>query len=217
MKKAVFATLLTAGLLFASCGNQQPKEVAKGERDVPSETVVSEKQLLTVHVFRYDGAPLEKAQYLADVLKEVYPAVVLEEGTIALPQEHYYKPRNRYRGSGLLDDLTKRRSRGVVVLGVTNQVIFNPNEKSPTWGVMGISRTGQRVAVVSTIMASGKKQTDSDLRKLMMHELGHAFGLSHCKDEHCFMVDAKHKNKFPHTPSFCKDCQEFLNGKGWKL
>ena len=217
MKKAVFATLLTAGMLFAACGNQQPKEVVKGERDVPSETVVSEKRPLTVHVFRYEGAPLEKVQFLVRVLKEVYPAVVLEEGTIALPQEHYYKPRNRYRGSGLLDDLTKRRSRGVVVLGVTNHVIFNPNEKSPTWGVMGISRTGQRVAVVSTIMASGKKQTDSDLRKLMMHELGHAFGLSHCKDEHCFMVDAKHKNKFPHTPSFCKDCQEFLKGKGWKL
>ena len=37
---------------------------------------------------------------------------------------------------------------------------------------MGICWTDQRVAVVSTIMASGKKQTDSDLRKLMMHDLG---------------------------------------------
>ena len=45
MKKAVFATLLTAGLLFAACGNQQPKEVVKGERDVSSMEALEYKGL----------------------------------------------------------------------------------------------------------------------------------------------------------------------------
>jgi len=104
-----------------------------------------------------------------------------------------------------------------VVLSLTNQVIYQANKLSPTYGIFGASPVGAHVAVISSIYPSGKKHTDEHLVKLMLHELGHAFGLNHCKDEHCYMVDAEHGNKFSKTPSFCKSCREFLNKQGWTL
>ena len=97
------------------------------------------------------------------------------------------------------------------------EVIYDPNEKSPTFGIFGISPVGGHVAVISSTLPSRKKHSDEHLVKLMMHELGHSFELNHCKDEHCFMVDAEHGNKLSKTPSFCPQCKAFLNRKGWKL
>ena len=96
-------------------------------------------------------------------------------------------------------------------------LFYEPNEKSPTWGIFGVSPVETYVALISMAQPSGRKHTDDHLVKLMMHELVHSFGLNYCKDEHCFMVDAEHGHKFSQTPSFCKNCKAFLKGKGWKL
>ena len=139
-----------------------------------------------------------------DALKEVYPSVSLQkESSLVLPKEYYNKERNRYSGTGLLKDLTKLR-KGNVVLGLMNEVIYKANELSPTYGIFGVSPVGAYVAVISSTRPSGKQHSNDHLVKLMMHELGHSFGLNHCSNQHCFMVDAEHGNKFSQTPSFCK-------------
>ena len=70
-------------------------------------------------------------------------------------------------------------------------------------------------AVIGSLYAMG--YSPDEMQELMLHELGHAFGLSHCKDERCIMVDAEHGNKFAHTQSFCASCRNYLNKKGWTL
>lgn len=167
-------------------------------------------------LYRYDDFPVQKANMLADVLRKVYPAVTLQAAALALPKEHYNKERNRYRGTGLLEDLRRHRN-GNVLLGLTDEVIFMSNELSLTYGIFGLSFTGSGLAIISSTRPSGKAQSEDHLVKLMMHEMGHAFGLKHCSDQHCFMVDAEHGDKFSQTPAFCKSCKSFLNGKGWKL
>ena len=169
-----------------------------------------------IRLYSYDDFSTDKARMLEEALKKVYPSVSLQAGSMALPKEYYNKERNRYSGTGLLKDLSKLR-KGDVVLGLTNEVIYKANEISPTYGIFGVSLVGAYVAVMSSTRPSGKPHSNDHLVKLMMHELGHSFGLNHCSDEYCSMVDAEHGNKFSQTPSFCEQCRKFLNCKGWTI
>ena len=211
MDKVAYFLVVCMSLLALSCGDGH-------KVNSRTEHVTEEKkeQLMSIQIYRYNDFSISKAQLLKQELQRVYPSVELSDNPVKLPEKYYYAPRDRYSGRELLKDLSKYKQ-GAVVLGLTNEVIYELNEKSPTFGIFGISPVGGHVAVISSILPSRKKHSDDHLVKLMMHELGHSFGLNHCKNEHCFMVDAKHGNKFSNTPSFCPQCKAFLNGKGWKL
>lgn len=193
-----------------------------GKGDAPSKDTVSKETVKqraaapNISLYLYDDFHARKAQMLADALKEVYPSVSIQKESLVLSKEYYNKERNRYSGTGLLKDLSRLRKENVV-LGLTDEVIFKANELSPTYGIFGVSPVGAYVAVISSTRPSGKQHSNDHLVKLMMHELGHSFGLNHCSNQHCFMVDAEHGNKFSQTPSFCNECKAFLNNKGWKI
>lgn len=194
--------------------NIQEKHAAKAE----SPKVVRKSDVpKTISIYRYGDFPKSEAQKLRDQLKNYFPNVVLKEQCLTLPLKHYNKERNRYRGTELLAELGKHRN-GEAVIGLTDYVIFQPNEISPTFGIMGISPVGTYKCVVSSkLPKNGKRHTDENFRKLALHELGHAFGLRHCPRQSCYMVDAEHKIKFPQTTGFCESCKAKLNAKGWTV
>ncbi|MBR3079009.1 MAG: hypothetical protein IKH01_04245 [Prevotella sp.] len=211
MDKIAYFLIICMSLLALSFGDGH-----KVDSRTEQVTVEKKEQLMPIQIYRYNDFSVSKAQFLKQELQRVYPSVELSNNPINLPEKYYYAPRDRYSGRGLLKDLSQYK-RGTVVLGLTNEVIYEPNEKSPTFGIFGIGSVGGHTAVISSILPSRKKHSDEHLVKLMMHELGHSFGLNHCKDEHCFMVDAEHGNKFSKTPSFCPQCKAFLNRKGWTM
>ena len=215
MNEAIYKSLilLTCAMLMA-CQGSKGNAPSKGVD--PKETIKQEATAPIISLFLYDDFSAQKAQMLAEALKKVYPSVSIQKETLVLPKEHYNKERNRYSGTGLLKDLTRLR-KGNVVLGLTDEVIFKANELSPTYGIFGVSPVGAYVAVISSSRPSGKQHSNDHLVKLMMHELGHSFGLNHCNNQHCFMVDTEHGNKFSQTPSFCHKCKAFLNNKGWYI
>lgn len=205
--------LLVCAMLMACQGDKGNAPSKEGE---PKKTVKKKATVREISLYLYDDFPAKKAQMLADALKETYPSVSIQKEPLVLPKEHYNRERKRYSGTGLLKDLSKLH-KGNVVLGLTDEIIFKANELSPTYGIFGVSPVGAYVAVISSTRPSGKQHTNDHLVKLMMHELGHSFGLNHCSNQHCFMVDAEHGNKFSQTPSFCNECKTFLNNKGWKI
>lgn len=215
MNKAIYKSLilLVCAILMACQGG---KGNAPSKEAEPKETVKQTGKVRNISLYLYDDFPVQKAQMLADALKEAYPSVSIQKESLVLPKEHYNRERKRYSGTGLLKDLSKLR-KGNVVLGLTDEIIFKANELSPTYGIFGVSPVGAYVAVISSTRPSGKQHSNDHLVKLMMHELGHSFGLNHCSNQHCFMVDAEHGNKFSQTPSFCIECKTFLNNKGWKI
>lgn len=219
---SVIATIILCVMIVACSSKQSRDQQEEQEKQVPakttSEQLKSDSQpIATIYIYRYDDFPEAKAMRLRDQLQQVYTSVILVKTSIPLPKECYYKPRDRYRGTGLLDDLMKFRNGGFA-LGLTRKIIYDKNEISPTFGVFGISYIGDRVSVISSLRPKTLKPlSDDEIEELMLHELGHAFGLPHCKDERCMMVDAEHGNKFAQTQSFCDDCKRYLNSKGWKL
>lgn len=215
MNKAIYKSLilLVCAMLMACQGGKGNAPSKEGE---PKKTVKKKATVREISLYLYDDFPAKKAQMLADALKETYPSVSIQKEPLVLPKEHYNRERKRYSGTGLLKDLSKLR-KGNVVLGLTDEIIFKANELSPTYGIFGVSPVGAYVAVISSTRSSGKQHTNDHFMKLMMHELGHSFGLNHCSNQHCFMVDAEHGNKFSQTPSFCNECKTFLNTKGWKI
>lgn len=208
-------SMLYAVLLLVGCGSGETTkpQQTKSEKKVVKKAVAPE----TITIYLYEGFPKAMAQQLAADLKKDFPHVVLKEASIPLPQRYCNKARNRYQGTGLLKDLASYRQ-GDAVIALTDHVIFKANELSPTYGIMGVSPVGSYTCVVSSrIPASGKRHAAENFRKLALHELGHAFGLPHCPDQHCYMVDAEHKMKFPQTTGFCNACKKKLKAKGWAM
>lgn len=204
---------------FMACTSKEDnKQVDNSTTKKEVKKVVKEKPVpQTISIYRYGDFPINKAKKVEAGLKNYFPDVVLQEQVLTLPAEHYHKGRNRYLGSGLFEELRNHRN-GDAVIGLTDYVIFKPNDLSPTYGIMGVSPVGTYICVVSSkIPSSGKEQSDENFVKLCLHELGHSFGLHHCPDQHCYMVDAEHKMKLPQTTGFCKSCQSKLKAKGWKL
>ena len=220
MKMKLLKTLVAIvilSMLTACSGNEQQPQKTEQKQKVTRQEAKAEQTLPCIHIYRYGNFPVAKAKQLKAELEKVYPSVSLADEAIELPKEHYYKPRDRYKGTGLLDDLKKLRNGGYA-LGLTNKIIYDENEVSPTFGIFGISYIGGKVSVISSLRPKTLKPlSDDEIQELMLHELGHAFGLPHCKDERCMMVDAEHGNKFVQTQSFCSSCRNYLNNKGWTL
>lgn len=167
-----------------------------------------------VRIYLYDDFPEQKAKMIEEQLLKYFPAVKISEEHLPLPTEAFVPGRNRYRGTGFLDDLKSRRG-SCTALGLTEEIICTRNELSPDFGIMGLSYLNRGVAVVSSIIPkTGTIQTDENLVKLVLHELGHAYGLPHCPNQKCYMVDAEHRMKLPQTKGFCKNCKNFLESKG---
>lgn len=186
------------------------KSMEKGK-----ETTTNNKIPKQISIYCMGGYPADSVQYLEVCLRKYFPNVRVMPNNINLPSQYFNKERNRYLASGLLDELVKYRNNDAVI-GVTDCVIFKPNKKSDTFGIMGMSYINTFKSIVSTkIPLNGKEQSKDNICKLALHELGHGFGLKHCPNETCYMVDAEGTMKIENAIGFCDSCKHVLNSKGW--
>lgn len=186
------------------------KSMEKGK-----ETTTNNKIPKQISIYCMGGYPADSVQYLEVCLRKYFPNVRVMPNNINLPSQYFNKERNRYLASGLLDELAKHRNNDAVI-GVTDYIIFKPNKKSDTFGIMGMSYTNTFKSIVSTkTPLNGKEQSKDNICKLALHELGHGFGLKHCPNETCYMVDAEGTMKIVNAIGFCESCKHVLNSKGW--
>lgn len=186
------------------------KSMEKGK-----ETTMKNKTPKQISIYCMGDYPADSVQYLEVFLRKYFPNVRVMPNNINLPSQYFNKERNRYLASGLLDELAKHRNNDAVI-GVTDYIIFKPNKKSDTFGIMGMSYTNTFKSIVSTkIPLNGKEQSKDNICKLALHELGHGFGLKHCPNETCYMVDAEGTMKIVNAIGFCESCKHVLNNKGW--
>ncbi len=137
----------------------------------------------------------------------------------ALPQNAFYRPRNRYLADSLLLFLkASSHHKDEYVLGITNRDISTKKGNIDNWGVMGLGFRPGNACVISTFRIKkelkNQEQQSGRFLKVALHELGHNFGLDHCPNQRCIMVDAEGKNKLDGEENLCKNCLIVLQNKG---
>ena len=131
-----------------------------------------------------------------------------------MPAAAYYKPRNRYRATGMLTDISRYRGYDKVI-GITVKDISTTSNGVYDWGIMGLAYRPGKACVISTfrIKTPNKTLFNDRFIKVALHELGHTMGLPHCTfSRTCFMEAAEGtvKSVDKETRFLCSNCKRII-------
>ncbi len=174
-----------------------------------------DQKAMTILVQPFKDIQSEKIKHLAEEIRKVYPYVRILE-PVDFPPNAYYKPRNRYRADSSIAFLSRNTREGFVTIGLTSKDISVTKGKIKDFGLFGLGFRPGNACIASSFRLS-KKNSDEQLFKISIHELGHTQGLHHCPVKTCFMRDAEGKNPTDEETDFCKKCKQFLMNKNWKF
>jgi archaemetzincin len=166
------------------------------------------------------------ANYIDSVaasLTKMYQSKVIILETKALPASSFVNIKSpRYRADILIRLLKTQKPDSVdFILGLTNKDISTtkrdafgnikkPESRYKDWGVFGLGYRPGVACVISTFRLnhSSKKLFISRLQKVALHEIGHNYGLPHCKTQFCVMQDAVETIKTIDkvNPQLCMKC-----------
>lgn len=174
------------------------------------------KPLLKIGVLYYANIDKNlKNQLLQNILATYHCTVTEIYGIATLPGPAYYKPRNRYRASILLEHLHSYSGYDRVI-GITTKDISTTKNKVYDWGIMGLANCPGKSCVISTfrMKTANKPLFDDRFIKVALHELGHTMGLPHCTfSSTCFMEAAEGSIKSVDRESryLCTNCKKSIN------
>jgi archaemetzincin len=157
----------------------------------------------------------QRVDYVFEKLKAIYPNLQLKKA-IPLPKTAFYEGRKRYRADSLVHYLNRNTPPGHVTIGLTVKDISTTKESIKDYGIMGLGLCPGNSCVASTFRLS-KTNTNDQLFKTAIHELGHTQGLPHCPVKTCFMRDAEGRNRTDEEKEFCSKCKAHLVSRGWEL
>jgi archaemetzincin len=194
-------------LLFASCTTQQKKKT----------DLATKKAIVLLEPLQFtDSSTLLQ---LKDSIEHFYNVKVYIAASKSFPEHLYYKPRNRYRADRIIHWLRMNIADSIrTVVGITSNDVSTTKGDAYDYGVMGLGYRPGHACVVSTFRpaktAKDKNHLQQRLLKLVIHEMGHNFGLPHCSNEECFMVDAEGQMKLDKERLLCDSCEMKLKKNG---
>jgi archaemetzincin len=155
----------------------------------------------------------------------LFNAHVLILDPIGIPSTFHSVYDDTYSADSILQFLTRFVADTIVkIIGVTHKNIyvwrnFEPEQAGRLVNyhktVFGLGLVGGDACVVSDyrLISNDERLFDNRLKKIMLHELGHNLGLSHCSVDTCIMSetngDIGKLNKIGGV--YCKRCREKLN------
>ncbi|MFZ4400596.1 MAG: zinc-dependent metalloprotease family protein [Bacteroidales bacterium] len=156
-----------------------------------------------------------------------YQVNVIELPMQALPQTAYLISRDRYIADSLLEFILNQKAfqeKNIsstycnYIVGLTSKDICTSHNNSSSWGVFGLGFMPGKACIISTLRL--KKNVDFSLLterliKVVLHELGHNFGLDHCTTPNCMMRDAEGtiKSVDNEKMDICDVCKRKLKNK----
>lgn len=159
----------------------------------------------TIQINTYENIPTQWVDSISKYLTMAYNKNIEVNQNKQLPENSFVNIKTpRYRADSIIKFQKKSNSiLSVLILGVTkkdisttkrdkNREVLEPKNKYLDWGVMGLAYVPGNSCVISShrIQTPSKKLFYQRLTKIAVHEVGHNFGLNHCKDKKCVMSDA---------------------------
>lgn len=143
---------------------------------------------------------------ISNSLRDTYGQNIIVQQEIKMYPDAFINIKSpRYRADSILKFLKRDKPDSVdYILGVTAQDISTtkyeifpikikqPESKYKDWGVFGLGQCPGNSCVISTFRIGKVTEQLKTVRmqKVAVHEVGHNFGLKHCKDKSCVMTDA---------------------------
>jgi archaemetzincin len=171
------------------------------------------KPIVILQPLQFDDAKMLVC--LKDSIEKFYPVEIIIADVLNFPANSYYKPRNRYRADSTIKWLKQIKPDSArTIVGITNQDVSVNKGAHKDYGVMGLGYKPGKACVVSTFRlqkaATSQKHFQQRLFKVVVHEMGHNFGLHHCPNETCIMVDAEGQMKLDKEKDLCNNCRTKL-------
>jgi len=201
--------ILFIALLFLSCNDSK----------ISSDTAVA--------IQPYNVMESDKTDNIKKAIVEYYGVSVF-----ILPQRKLYKEAfiniksPRYRADSIIKfQEHSLPDRADYILGLTEIDISTTKHnsdgsvKSPQWryndfGIMGLAYCPGKSCIVSgfRLKHKNKELYFKRFKKVVLHELGHNFGLPHCPDKKCVMTDAVESIKTIDNanPELCVKCKKVI-------
>lgn len=166
---------------------------------------------------------------IQSAIKKTYNIDVFQLKQIELPQHAFVDIKSpRYRADSLIKYLKTYKPDSLnYILGLTtkdisttkrdkNGALKKPEYKYKDWGVFGLGYVPGPSSIVSTYRYkdTNKKLFIERVQKISAHELGHNFGLPHCKSGlPCIMKDAAETIKTVDEVDLilCESCKSRIN------
>ena len=156
---------------------------------------------------------------LSSVLSDIFklPVLILQK-PFSL-KEGYDPVRNQYNSTWILSRLLdKVPEKSCKILGVTEMDLYVP----VLTFVFGEAQVEGKAAVVSSYrlrdelygLPKNPKRLKERLKKEAIHELGHTFGLIHCREPECVMHSYTYAEEIDFkSKDFCSTCSALLESK----
>ena len=173
-----------------------------------------EKPLIILQPLEFNDESL--LHYLEDSVEKFYPVEIIVANSRNFPKTFYYKPRNRYRADSTIRWLKQiKPDSATSIVGITNKDVSVNKGVYKDFGVMGLGYKPGESCVVSTFRLRKSVTSQNHFRqrlfKVVVHEMGHNFGLPHCSNEECVMVDAEGQMKLDKEKDLCESCRAKLS------
>jgi len=159
---------------------------------------------------------LTMIQILRDGLKNVFKKPVEIGKGLSEPDYAYNKKRKQYHSTTILNALLEDKEYTAYekVLGIVDHDLYVPElnfvfgEASRGVAIISITRLRQEFYGLAPDQALLQRRVLTEA----VHELGHTYGLGHCKNPHCVMffsnslIDTDRKG-----PEFCLKCESKIS------
>ncbi|UCG94914.1 MAG: archaemetzincin family Zn-dependent metalloprotease [Candidatus Aerophobus sp.] len=156
---------------------------------------------------------------ISNILKESFGLSVIFLDSFIHLEEGRDPIRNQYNSTWILSQLLKQvPEESCKILGVTEKDLYVP----VLTYVFGEAQLNGKAAVVSIYrlrdelygLPKNPQRLKERLEKEAIHELGHTFGLIHCRNPECVMYPTTYAEEIDYkSKNFCRVCSDFLKKK----
>lgn len=207
MKPLRLITMLLVACFILSCNTDKTAKTdgdnTSTQKDKKSAARTDE---LTIYLQPFDNFTEKEA---AKVTKELEPALskIFPDmkwhfeifSNKPLPEDAYYKPRNRYLGNVLLKHLTTTKDK--FIIGLTHKDISFKIHGYDNYGIRGLTPIGGNNSIVSDYRGKG-----NEFIMVIAHEFLHGYSRApHCKNPACLMCDHQFRKGKPMKVYLCKE------------